>query len=142
VEYISSKCTTDEAILIAHNLLRLLGLSNMDFTQVQGISERKWLPTNQGLCSADECRHAVLTPSALFDRVLATLEPFTIPPLLQSALHWDEPLHTGLLIRQLDSLLDFELNYDAVVEVVKELGRRPWSDDSEELGTLKTCYEM
>jgi hypothetical protein len=105
----------------------------MDFSRVQGISEKKWLPTNQGICSADECRHpTTVTPSALFDKVLAILTDLgriTMPLSLQVALGWDEPLPTRVLIEQLNAVLNAEHMYDAVVEIVKEFGRRPWSDD-------------
>jgi hypothetical protein len=50
VEYISSCRTSDKALSTAHALLPLA--SNIDFSQVPGIAEKKWLPTNQGLCSA------------------------------------------------------------------------------------------
>jgi hypothetical protein len=105
----------------------LLGSSNVNFSLLQGISETKWLPTNLGLCSADGCRHAAPTPSALFHKVPAILEPVTILPSFQSALHWVKPLPIDLLIRQLDRLLDSE--------VVKEFGPREWSDEKlESLG--------
>ena len=135
VQFISSNDTSDYALPIARDLLRLLGSKNMDVTQVQGISEKRWLPTNRGLCSARECRHAAYTPPALFDKVLAILEPFDVPASLQSVFRWNEPLDVDLLTKQLDSLLDSEHNYDAVVEVVKEFGRRQWSD--EDVDSLK-----
>jgi len=141
VEYISSRQVANEALSIARNLLPLLASSNVDFTQVQGISEKKWLPTKIGLCSADECQHPSLTPSALFDKVLGILEPFPVPPYLQTALHWDKPLCIGILIRQLDqSLLDSERCYDNVVEVIKEFGQREWNDkDFDSLGVVRGC---
>jgi hypothetical protein len=132
IEYISSRYTSDQALLIARNLLLLVGSSHMDFSLVQGISEKKWLPTKQGICSAEECRHAAVTPSALFDKVLAVLTVFgrfTMPPSLQTALGWDKPLPTTLLIEQLRCVLNSERTYDAVVEIVKEFGRRQWSDE-------------
>ena len=135
LEFISSQNTTDEALLIGRHLLSLLGSSNMDFSQVQGIAEKKWLPTNRGLCSADECRHAAFSPPDLFDEVLATLEPFSIPPSLKTALHWDIPLPLDVLIKQLDSILDSEHKYDATIEILKEFGRREW--DEKDLGSLK-----
>jgi hypothetical protein len=116
IGYISSRHTSDEALLIARNLLLLLGSSNIDFSLVQGISEKKWLPTNKGLCSAGECRHPAVTPSALFDKVLAVLTVlgrFTMPPSLQTALGWDKPLPIKLLIEQLNGVLNSEHNYDA-----------------------------
>jgi hypothetical protein len=75
VGYISSRHTSEDACSNARTLLSLLGSSNLDFSQVKGVSEKKWLPTNRGLCSADECRHGALTPLALFDKVLSILEP-------------------------------------------------------------------
>jgi len=86
--------------------LRLLGTNDMDFSQLQGISDKKWLPTNRGLCW-----HAALTPLALFNQVLAILESFIILHSLQTILRWDEPLPVGLLIRQLDCLLNFGRSY-------------------------------
>lgn len=130
VEYIASRQTSDEGLSVARNLLPLVASSNVDFSKVQGMSEKKWLPTNVGLRSAGECRHAALTPLALFDKVLGILESFTISPSLQAALRWDEPLRTDILIRQLDQcLIDSEHCYDSVVEVIKEFGRREWSDE-------------
>jgi hypothetical protein len=135
VGYISSRHTSEDVCSNARTLLSLLGWSNLDFSQVKGVSEKKWLPTNRGLCSADECRHGALTPLALFDKVLGILEPVTIPPSLKSALHWDEPPRIDVLIRQLDFLLGSEHGYDSVVEVVEEFGRRQWTD--EDLASLE-----
>lgn len=138
IEYISSRHTSDEALLIARNLLLLFGSSNIDFSLVQGISEKKWLPTNKGLCSAGECRHPAVTPPALFDKVLAVLTVlgrFAMSPPLQTALGWDRPLPIKLLIEQLHGVLNSEDNYDAVVEIFKEFGRRQWS--AEDVGLLE-----
>ena len=130
IEYISSRHTSDEALLIARSLLLLLGSSNIDFSLVQGIAEKKWLSTNKGICSAEMCRHAAITAPALFDKVLAVLgRNFAIPPSLQTALGWDKPLPIKLLIEQLNRVLHSELAYDVVVEIVREFGRRQWSDD-------------
>jgi hypothetical protein len=132
IEYISSRHTSDESLLIARNLLLLLGSSNMNFTQVQGISEKRWLPTNQGISNAEECRHPAVTPLAHFDKVLAVLTVlgrFTMPPSLQTALGWDKPLPIKLLIEQLNEVLNSEHDCNSVVEIIKEFGRRQWSDD-------------
>jgi hypothetical protein len=99
---------------------------------VQGISEKKWLPTNRGICSAEECRHGAVTPVALFDKVLAVLTVFgrfTMSFPLQIALGWDKPLPIKLLVEQLNSVLNSEHSYEPVVEIVKAFGRRQWSDE-------------
>lgn len=132
IKYISSRHTSDNAFLISRNMLLLLGSSNLDFSLVQGISEKKWLPTNKGICSADECRYAGVVPLALFDKVLAVLlvlEPFNMPLSLRTAIGWDKPLPIKLLIEQLISVLNATSSYDAVYEIVKEFGRRKWNDE-------------
>jgi hypothetical protein len=49
------------------------GSSNIDFSQVKGVLEKKWLPTNCGLCSTDECRHAALDYCGNFISSFASL---------------------------------------------------------------------
>jgi len=128
IEFISTNTSLPDSVDFSWRLLSLLERSNMDFSKIQGIAERKWLPTNRGLCSASECRHRNLVSSALFDRVLATLESSTIPPSLQTALGWDGPPPLNLIVEQLNLVLTSGTNYDDVVEIVKEFGLRQWDD--------------
>ena len=127
IEFISTNTSLPDSVRFARHLLSLLGRSNMDFSKIDGIAEQKWLPTNRGLCSASECRYGKLVSSALFDRVLATLENYTIPPSLQTALGWDGPLPLDLIIEQLDLVLTPGSNCDDVVKILKEFGRQQWN---------------
>ncbi len=131
IDFISS----DGSIGLARNLLALLETSSMDLSQVQIDLEAKWLPTDRGLCGAKECRHGVLSSSALFDKVLAVLEPYRIPQSLQIALDWDKPIPFEVLVKQLDLVLASEKDYDTVVEIIKEFGQRQCTD--EELASLE-----
>lgn len=128
IAFISSRISSDSSMDLARNLLTLLGTSSMDFTRIQIDLQVKWLPTNHGLCAAHECRHAALSSPALFDKVLAVLESFSVPHSLQVALGWDKVIPFKVLLEQLDSVLASEKNYDTVVEIIKELGQRQCTD--------------
>ena len=131
IDFISS----DGSIGLARNLLALLETSSMDFSRVQIDLEAKWLPTDRGLCGAKECRH-VQSSSALFDKVLAVLDPpYRISQSFQIALDWDKPIPFEVLVKQLDLVLASEKDYDTVVEIIKEFGQRQCTD--EEVASLE-----
>ena len=127
IKAISSLDTSKDSLALASTLLSLIGKSDVDLSDSSLNWDHQWLPTNRGLRGPKECMDPTLFSPLLFDQVLATLDsiPFKLHPALVSALGWDRPLTTNILIQQLDKVL--EKGGDAresIIEIIKELSIR------------------
>ena len=131
ITYISSLPSTSHSEALARVLLSLICSAQLDYSQLDIPPTQRWLPTNQGLRGAGECREATL-PLHLFDKVLAVLTPCNIPSGLKKALGWDVPLAADVLMEQLGWVLEGpssdDERFSVVLDIIKELASRSVSD--------------
>lgn len=129
--YISSLPSSSRSEALARVLLSLICSTHLDYSQLNISPTQRWLPTNQGLRSAGECREAT-PPLHLFDKVLAVLTPCNIPAGLRKALGWDQPLAADVLMKQLGRVLEGpssdDERFSIVLDIIKELASRNVSD--------------
>ena len=131
ITYISSSPSSSHSEALARVLFSLICSTQLDYSQLNIPPTQRWLPTNQGLRGAGECREATL-PLHLFDKVLAVLTPCSIPSGLRKALGWDQPLTADVLMEQLGWVLEApssdDEKFSVVLDIVKELASRNVSD--------------
>lgn len=129
--YTSSLPSSSRSEALARALLFLICSTHLDYSQLNISPTQRWLPTNQGLRGAGECREATL-PLHLFDKVLAVLTPCNIPAGLTKALGWEQPLAADILMKQLGRVLDGPSSDDEmfsnVLDIIKELASRDVGD--------------
>ncbi|KAJ3508077.1 hypothetical protein NLJ89_g5949 [Agrocybe chaxingu] len=137
IGYISASHSSAHALALSQALLSLIAKTNLDFSKLALDREERWLPAAHGVHSPKECHDAFLHSRYLFDRVLALVEGYSIPASLRSALGWDQPIETDVLIHQLDRVLGERGDiFDCVVEVIKELSLRDCEEHTERLKVL------
>ena len=131
ITYISSLSSSSRSEALARVLLSLICSTHLDYSQLNISPTQRWLPTNQGLRGAGECREATL-PLHLFDKVLAVLTPCNIPSGLTKVLGWDQPLAADVLMKQLGRVLEGpssdDERFSIVLDIIKELASRNVND--------------
>ena len=137
---ISANHSSPASINLSRSLLRVIQSTHFDCSGLSLLPGQKWLPTDRGLCVPEECRDGERNRRNLFNEVLGVLEQdIQIMHSLRRVFHWDRPIETAIIIKQLDRVLnkvEVDDTYEKVVEIIKELSGRDCSDS--DLVTLRS----
>lgn len=118
---------------LAIKLLESLYTFGFDCSQVDFPPDAKWLPTNRGMLSHEECLDRGSHRPELFDEVLPLLDDIQVSPSLRHALGWDKPISTSILSQQLRLVIgSSKVNSSSPKKlraIIKELSQRSLSDD-------------
>ncbi|KAJ7578449.1 hypothetical protein C8J56DRAFT_967961 [Mycena floridula] len=110
---------------VAVRLLDLLFTSNFDCSTLEFPFEAKWLPTNHGMSSHEECLDRGSHRPEFFDEVLPLLDDIQVSPSLRASFGWDKPLPFSTLTRQLELVIaKGDEAYKKLRALIKELAQR------------------
>lgn len=130
--YISANHTSPEALVVAQSLLLLMNDPSLICASFPIDRSLRWLPTEIGLVSLEECIDCGRRDADLFDEVLTTLDKsFIITPSFRALLSWDKPLPFDVLTKQLESVLgqpNPDTQYRKINEIIRELATRQLGD--------------
>jgi hypothetical protein len=132
ISYISANHTSPNALTIARSLTSLMNDRSFACTGLSIDRSLRWLPTQLGLISSNECIDGGRRDTDLFDEVLTTFdETISITPSFRTLLNWDKPLALDILTKQLDRVLgrpSSETRYRKIIEIIRELAGRQLGD--------------
>lgn len=132
ISYISANHTSPDALIIARSLISLMNDPGFPCAVFSIDPSLRWLPTQFGLVSSNECIDHGRRDVDLFDEVLTTLdETISITPSFRALLNWDTPLALDTLTKQLDRVLgrpSSEARYRKIIEIIRELAGRQLGD--------------
>jgi len=127
INFIANDSSSPNNASLAETLLNLIvdAQYDLNYSSLVITPQQRWLPTNWGLRSSEECRDPNKVAPALFNHVLAELRPFNLPASLINILGWDQPLATDILVNQLDRALDsVEHTFSDILQLVQMLSSR------------------
>ena len=132
ISYISENHSSADALTVARSLLSLVNHPSFVCADLSIDRSLRWLPTQAGLVSSNDCINSGRQDTDLFDEVLKTLDDtISITPSFRDLLNWDKPLPLEVLLNQLDRVLgrpSSAVQYRKIREIIKELATRQLQD--------------